>query len=247
MKKAFSLVEVLVVLAIIGILLTFLLPGLGKARAQARMVQCASQMHQIGLATQMYLSDNENYYSPKKYQGGVYYRDEGLRERPKSAYRYGDASYKGWYAFNSYLDYQYINKKETFMCPSSSRSGQDAFTRDMTFNWEICSVANGGASGIPLGDRIGERSYLKSLHIKNPSELILTTDTNGSWLKVSGGLNTAGWIDVRHQGKRLNHVWADGHGSSLTWTQFYNNPHWLMPLDDASTNNQGWDGHSFKF
>ena len=202
MKKAFSLVEILVVLAIISILLTFLLPGLSKARAQARMVQCASQMHQIGIATQMYLSDNENYYSPKKYQGGVYYRDEGFKERPTSAYTYGSAEYKGWYAFNTYLDYQYINKKETFMCPSSSRSGQDSFTRDMTFNWEICNEAN-GASSLSVPERLGQKSYLKSLHIKTPSELILTTDTNASWLKVTGGLNTAGWIDVRHQGKRL--------------------------------------------
>ena len=245
MKKAFSLVEIIVVLAILAILLTFLMPGLGKARAQARMVQCASQMHQIGIATQMYLSDNENYYSPKKYQGGVYYRGEGFKERPKSAYLYGDASYKGWYAFNVYLDYQYLNNTDTFMCPSSSRSGEAAFTRDMTFNWEICNEANGGT--VYGRTRDGSKSYLKSLHIKNPSELILTTDTNASWLKVTGGLDTAGWIDVRHQGKRLNHVWADGHGSSLTWTQFYNNPHWLMPLDDASTNNQGWDGNSFKF
>jgi len=58
----FSIVELLVVIGIIGLLLALLLPGLGKARAMARRVNCGSNLHQIDLAMHLYLSDNKDTY-----------------------------------------------------------------------------------------------------------------------------------------------------------------------------------------
>jgi len=55
---AFTLIELLVVLAVIGILAAMLLPTLARGKASAWRADCASNLRQLGLATQMYWDDN---------------------------------------------------------------------------------------------------------------------------------------------------------------------------------------------
>jgi prepilin-type N-terminal cleavage/methylation domain-containing protein len=55
-RNAFTLVELLVVLAIIGILIGLLMPAVQRARATARRTQCQTQLKQVGLALENYMS-----------------------------------------------------------------------------------------------------------------------------------------------------------------------------------------------
>jgi len=60
--RAFTLIEVLSVVSIVGLLLALLLPGLSKARAQARATVCRSNVRQIALANHLYAQESGGVY-----------------------------------------------------------------------------------------------------------------------------------------------------------------------------------------
>ncbi|MEL6330910.1 MAG: type II secretion system protein [Planctomycetota bacterium] len=62
--KAFTLVESLVSIAILGLLMSILLPSLGAAREAGRRVVCLSNQRQLTTALSMYLNDNAEWFPP---------------------------------------------------------------------------------------------------------------------------------------------------------------------------------------
>ncbi|MDD7985107.1 prepilin-type N-terminal cleavage/methylation domain-containing protein [Lentisphaera marina] len=63
MQKKFSLIELLVVVAIIGILASLLAPTLKSSREKSRAAVCKSNLHQLGMAAVMYAEDNNGVYT----------------------------------------------------------------------------------------------------------------------------------------------------------------------------------------
>src|SRR2546426_12719799 len=69
--RAFTLVELLVVIGIVVLLIAILFPVLAKARASAMAVQCKSNLRQIGVAVRLYLQDNRMRFPDWQTFGGA--------------------------------------------------------------------------------------------------------------------------------------------------------------------------------
>lgn len=98
---AFSLVELLVVLAVIALLTTLLLPALAGARQAARLTRCAANLRQLQLANDAYANDHAERYCP----GAANHlanldRWHGAREHPGAPFSAED----GRGALTPYLD-----------------------------------------------------------------------------------------------------------------------------------------------
>lgn len=74
-RRAFSLVELIVVIGIIALLIALLLPAATLAREKSNQTDCISKLHNIGLAAQLHLNEHGGYYPCAGWQwnpiGGV--------------------------------------------------------------------------------------------------------------------------------------------------------------------------------
>ena len=83
-RRAFTLVELLVVIGIIAILVAVLLPALAAARRQAGAVKCATQLREIYHCYQMYGIDSKGWYPPSQLvpNGAFRYNIDGVDYPP---------------------------------------------------------------------------------------------------------------------------------------------------------------------
>ena len=117
----FTLVELLVVLAVIGLLAALLLPALARSKQAGRRVACASNLRQLNLALALYTSDNNGQFLPPLQPSGRWpqqlrsrYGDLRLLTCPSDRLSAGEHSATNWvtadivarsYLINGFADY----------------------------------------------------------------------------------------------------------------------------------------------
>lgn len=78
-QKAFTLIEILIAVGIIGVLLALLIPALVSAKRQAKSVSCLSNLHQLGLAVELYEQDNGEMLPPLVPRADIFFKQDNKR------------------------------------------------------------------------------------------------------------------------------------------------------------------------
>jgi general secretion pathway protein G len=179
---AFTLVELLAVIAVIGLLAGLLLPGLSKAKSKAQSAACANNVRQFQIAATMYASDHRGYFPPSRdgnpfgfFQGvdGAWVLGNAKRDRDDSNIRKG-------------VIFDYVGAVRTYRCPSDrsallGKPGQQRF-RSYMLSMVISDHTIAGSSPYFFHPS----TILRDLQAANPSGIFSFLCVNERSIDCSG-------------------------------------------------------------
>ncbi len=221
--KAFTLVELLVVIGIIALLIGVLLSVLSKAREAANVLVCATHLREIGIACSVYAANNKGKL-PIPIGGGAFsnLNYSAILFKPDNGF-YGLMDF-GQGTLAPYLHSPAIGRK-SFLCPSDSEPRYAAgppVTADpqmpltpaptvpRNFSYAFNAELTGGLAG-------SRYTGVKTSEIRRPSDKLLVLKAfmpGGANTKVVGynanGVAIVVFLSLRHGGKS-NQCFADGH------------------------------------
>jgi prepilin-type N-terminal cleavage/methylation domain-containing protein/prepilin-type processing-associated H-X9-DG protein len=244
-QRAFTLVELLVVIGIISILISILLPALNRAREAARTVKCAANLRTVGQGLMTYAAESRGTYPAA-------YRYVGEIVDPGSGFQAPADAAQGYVHWSSYL-FNAANQGvplEAFECPSIENGGlpptnpapdnfddgqaadnagvvdQQARRCAYTVNEAVCP-RNKWVIGFQGAAR--PYRYVRAGSVKGASDTVLATEWNQNWRIVAdaGRSNPGETVCKSH---RPVHGWTAGGELNLERVADFGGRQLLYPI-----------------
>ena len=232
--SGFTLIELLVVIAIIAILAGMLLPALNSARDRARVIDCISNMKQLGTGNEFYTSDNDGFLPlPQQPNSGRY--SNAINDDLQWSLLFVIDKYTNGKIFHCSARPDIANRTPKWATAESFLMVSGLFQYpDYGLN-----IYCGGLGSWPYSSN----ETAKNTRIKHPANKVLlgedidqanrANDQRGLYFlyrKYYDGTGQLGQLYSCHNGgKTINITWADGHVSSQNVSP--SNPYLAAPFD----------------
>jgi prepilin-type N-terminal cleavage/methylation domain-containing protein/prepilin-type processing-associated H-X9-DG protein len=210
LSRGFTLVEVLIVVAVIVIITAILLPVFARVRENGRKATCASNLKQLGLAWQMYADDSDG--KPMPFANSV-----GGNSQFWTGLVLRDSDENSGVERNTGLLHPWLKNDQIYLCPSWAKDSSTS------------SFAEAGVQGYGYNSAVfrsqtdRDSNRIKHLAaIEKPAEMVVFADAVSisgiilgkpeliSSLTISAPSSFLPTFHGRHNGMG-NVLWADGH------------------------------------
>jgi len=244
-RKAFTLIELLMVISIIALLLAILMPALNNAREQATAAVCLGNQRTMIQAWQMYADENDDYMiGGNSYYNGNPFNPSLNDPWPgvmyawcfEPGYRLADGKYQFCSSSNVTDEYRlngirkgkmypYVNTTDIYNCPGDGRWRKNQHPYDTYRSYSISGMMY-GEDARPTHNYLN--AYVRVGQIKSPAEKFVMVEEGrnnqwhnyGSWiLYAASRIEDYSWWDefaVWHNG-RSTFNFADGRAEIKTW------------------------------
>lgn len=226
-RRAFTLMELLATIAVVGILVALLLPVLFRGRDQARAVSCRNNLRQWGVALRLFAQDNNDFLP-----------DEGKPTPLESDLRKPD--FPAWYVqlpkeigLPRYAEMEWRTNpyvapgKSVWICPANPRRCDASPLTNNLFHYCLNENLNGTGK-----QNRGRRMTIGAIP-RRPNEVIDLFDTKN--LPAVGG---SSYVHTNLHSGGAQFLFLDGHAA-----RFRNTEYWDFRINRARTSNPRliWD------
>jgi prepilin-type N-terminal cleavage/methylation domain-containing protein/prepilin-type processing-associated H-X9-DG protein len=189
LQKAFTLMELLVVIAVIAVVAGLALPAFSQARRSSAAAKCLNQMRQLGAAAHLYAGQNENRLPGSRHEGVL----------------------QSW----EHVLQKYAGKRILYRCPSDPHPAR---SRSYAINDFLTSANINGSSDYARLANIPAASqtiYMAECHERHVTadHFHFADEEEGGYSPPSFQMQ----VETHRHHASSNYLFADGHAESLPW------------------------------